>query len=98
MSTARETAMTIKRQMGVAGLAVVGASDLAFTHDGNLTFKARLHFKDQTRVRVTRVEVSLNAMDLYDIHVIHTQRQAKFENIYAEDLTSFMYRLDAEGF
>lgn len=95
---ARETAMTIKKQLGVFGLGVVGASKIAYTAAGGLTFKARLHFRDQSRVRVCQVTVTLNARDLYDVLVEHTERQATFANMYADQLTELMYRLDAEGF
>lgn len=99
MSEAATTAQTIRKQLGIFGLGVVGASHLAYTSEGRggLTFKARLHFKGQSRVRLMRVTVTLNAMDTYDIHVYHGQREATFEGIYADGLVDFMYRLDAEG-
>lgn len=98
-TTARAVAQTIKKQLGIPGLGVVGAHDFAFTKEGTLAFKARLHFKGQTRVRISRVEVSLNGMDLYDINVYHPLRTNEFAtDVYAEDLVKTMYRLDREGF
>lgn len=95
---ARYSAATIKRQLGVFGLGVVGASALGFTGDGGLTFKARLHFAGQSKVRICRITITPNALDLYDVDVYHSQRQARFESLYADDLTTTMYRIDAEGF
>jgi hypothetical protein len=95
---ARERAAVIRKQLGVFGLGVVGASKIAYTAEGGLTFVARLHFKGQSRVRVCRVTVTLNARDLYDVLVEHPDRQATFANMYGDDLTSLMYRIDSEGF
>lgn len=99
MTTARTTATTIKQQLGVYGLGVVGAKDFAFSRFGALTFSARLHFKGQTRVRISRVEVALNARDLYDISIYHPQRKSDFAtDVSADQLVPTMYRLDKEGF
>lgn len=93
---------TIRQQAGVWGLGVVGASNLGFckgSGHGALSFKARLHFKGQTKARVMRVTISLNAADLYDI-VVTRPDCTEFEfatDVYAGDLTSMLYALDAEG-
>lgn len=103
-----KVANTIRAQMGWQGLAVVGASDLCFTsgdHNlGALTFKARLHYKGQTRVRVARVTVSLSPLDYYDVRVTHTdkwgtvQREKVITDLDCFSLTSTMLDLDSKGF
>jgi hypothetical protein len=98
----REVADLIRKQTGVWGLAVVGASNLGFAKGhgyGALSFQARLHFKDQTRPRRMRVTVSLTAMDLYEVSVTKPDfTEVVFaDNVYAEDLQETMYRLDSEG-
>ena len=100
---ARQSADTIRRQVGVFGLGVVGAHDLGFTEEGGLTFKARLHYTGQTRVRVMRVTITPNASDYYDVQVVHadkwgeTQRTATWSVMCAWGLTDLMYRIDSEG-
>lgn len=98
----REVANTIRQQLGVWGLGVVGASQLAVSEiEGRtaLTFTARLHRTGQTRVRKARVFVSLNAMDLYDVTVFYDVAYYPVAtNVYADGLTAAMYRLDSEGF
>jgi hypothetical protein len=98
----REVADTIRKQTGVWGLAVVGASNLGFAKGqglGALSFQARLHFKGQTRVRKMRVTVSLTHMDTYEVVVTKPDfTEVTFANdVYAMDLQETMYRLDSEG-
>lgn len=95
---AQQSAGTVKKQLGVFGLAVVGASQIAFTGDGGLTFKARLHFAGQSKVRISRITITPNALDTYDVDVFHSQKQARYENVYNDDLLTLMYQIDAEGF
>ena len=98
-------ANTIRRQIGVMGLGVVGAHELhhggALSSDpGALIFKARLHFAGQTRVRIMQVVVKYNVVtDLYDIFVVTPDLKSVLfaEGVYADQLTKTMYRLDAEG-
>lgn len=96
-------AATIKRQVGVYGLGVVGAHQFAYDKTGALTFKARLHYQSQSRVRVMRVTITLNALDYYDIRVVHAdkwgavKREASFTDISGDGLTAAMYLLDKEG-
>lgn len=99
----RYVAETIRKQVGIMGLAVVGASHLAFSENGSgggsLTFKARLHYRDQTKVRVMRVFIELNEKDLYDVRVVTPEQKSVVfaHDVYADELTAVMYRLDAEG-
>lgn len=99
---AAEVANTIRQQLGIFGLGVVGASHMAYDSSrgrGALTFKARLHFAGQSRARIMRVTIILTDADLYDVVVCRPDyTEATFaDGIYAEDLTATMYRLDAEG-
>jgi len=96
------TARTIKKQLGVMGLGVVGAHQIQFAKGqgfGALTFKARLHYTGQSRARIMRVFVNLTAMDTYDIDVITPENvEVQFaHDVYAAQLTALMYRLDSEG-
>jgi hypothetical protein len=106
---AREVAHTIKRQIGVMGLATVGASDFGFTYTendrGGLSFKARLHVNGGSRARVCRVNVVLNGVDTYDIDVVAPGR-SKYDaptvvevarGAYCDDLTRIMLNLDSNG-
>lgn len=98
----QSVADTIRKQMGVMGLGVVGASNLSFAKGsgyGALTFKARLHHTGQTRARIMRVFVNLNAMDTYDIDVVTPDhKNVRFASgVYADQLTATMCRLDSEG-
>lgn len=95
---ARDRANTIKRQLGVFGLGVVGADKIGYMADGSLTFKARLHFKGQSRVRICQITVTLNSGDTYDVRIDHKERQATFANLFADQLTDLMYRIDSDGF
>lgn len=98
---ARQVADTIRKQLGVFGLGVVGASNLGYTTTGQgaLTFKARLHFVDRDQTRVMRVTIVLTAADLYDIRVTRPNYtdHVYAEGVHADQLTDLMYRLDAEG-
>jgi hypothetical protein len=92
---------TIRQQLGVMGLAVVGAHNLMSTSEqrGGLTFNARLHYQGQSRVRIMRVTITLTGMDLYDV-VVSTpdyRNVTVAESYYAIQLTGAMYDLDAEG-
>lgn len=102
MSDFATVANTIRKQLGVFGLGVVGASKLQYTGgDGNggLIFNARLHFKGQSRARVMKVHVKLTAWDTYDVDVIKPNGDVDHyaTGMFAEDLTKLMYSLDSEG-
>ena len=107
MSAHAEVANTIKKQMGVGGMMTVGAHQFFYTKGehgmGALTFKARLHYTDQSRVRICRVTISLSPMDYYDVLVQHAdkwgvvQREAKFTDVDAFSLTGLMLDLDSKG-
>jgi hypothetical protein len=98
---AADVANTIRQQLGVMGLGVVGAHNLMSTSEqrGGLTFNARLHYQGQSRARIMRVTITLTGMDLYDV-VVSTpdyRNVTVAESYYAIQLTGAMYDLDAEG-
>lgn len=100
--SAETVANTIREQLGIFGLGVVGASHLAYSAReglGALTFKARLHFSGHHVPRVMRVTIVLTPADLYDIKVTRPDCTEYLfaEDVFADQLTNLMYQLDKEG-
>jgi hypothetical protein len=107
-TTYSDVANTIREQMGVFGLGVVGASHLGFMGGednlGALSFKARIHVNGSTRASVVRVTLGLTPADLYRLDVYVAGRGDKpgttvnvHDGIFAGDLTKAMYDLDSNG-
>lgn len=100
-------ANVINRQIGVWALASVGAHQLSATHRAprenhaavpGMTFLARLHFRGQTRVRITRVYVLLTVWDLYDVVcVVNGEERYRIDDVDCEALAGVITRLDSEG-
>lgn len=98
-----KVANTIRQQLGIFGLGVVGASQLTATPAAEapgLQFLARLHKAGQDRVRVMWVRVVLEPSDTYTVRILTRAGELvrEVDYLYAEDLTRFMYSLDSRGY
>ena len=95
-----------KAQIGIPGLMVVGASDLAVIREDalGLTFRARIHPFTKTgkragQARVMRVSVVINGMDYWDVKVQRSDGEMHFiaEDVAANELQRLMLALDYDG-